>query len=157
MESRTVITTSMQPGIDNDALMRCTAYFIAICCPEDAVSYSLSELQVDYLNPYDQNTKQHGRAEMNIKKRSHKCTYVALLEGDSKNICIALSDAFAYIHKEKIRNVIVLREEVMAGLVTKLVDEFLDFNVKEVARERRVESIKTIDIQEFEGKHVLCN
>ena len=45
----------------------------------------------------------------------------------------------------------------MAGLVTQLVDEFLDFNLKEVAREQRVESSKTMDIQHFEGKHVLYN
>ena len=100
MESRTVITTSMQPGIDNDALMRCTAYFIAICCPEDAVAYSLSELKVDYINPYEQNTEKYERAEINIKKRSHKCTLVALLNGDSENICIGVGDALVYILKE---------------------------------------------------------
>ena len=147
MESRTVIAVTLQPGLDNDLVMRTTACLLWIHCPADGGGLYLPASGLDWENPYREDTDQHHRAAATIAATTHRCYMVVVLDEDAAYLHAGLSRALEVRKQENIGNILILIDGDFRDIVNDLLED----------EKQDVKGIRIEDMAAFTGKHFLSN
>ena len=146
MESRTVIAVTLEPGLDNDLVMRTTACLLWIRCPADGGIY-LPASGLDWENPYREDTDQHHRAAASIAAATHRCYKVVVLDEDTAYLHAGLSRALEVRKQKNIGNILILIDGDFRDIVNDLLED----------EKQDVKGIRIEDMAAFTGKHFLSN
>ena len=148
MESRTVIALSMNISLDNDLVMRTSAYLLWIHCPADGAGLDFPASGVVWENPYPRElTDQHRRAAANIAIATHRCYRVPVPDDVTDYVRAGLCRALDARKQEKIGDILILI----------LNDEDISEIVNSVLTEEDVKCSRIMDMHAFKGKHFLSN
>ena len=156
MESRTVIAITLNSTLQNDLVMRTTAYLLWIRCPADGAIDDLPASGLVYENPYPrEHTVQHCRAEATIAAATHMCYIVPVLDDDKDYVRAGLRAALDGRKQKKIGDILILTDGDISDIVNSVLTE------EDVKGERKKkgekDSSRIEDMHAFKGKHFLIN
>ena len=146
MESRTIIAITLRASLNNDLVMRTTAYLLWIHSPADVGGNNFPASGLVYENPYPrEHTVQHCRAEAIIAYATYRCYRVPVLDDDKDYVRAGLRMAL-YVRKRKnIGDILILTDGDIRDIVNSVLTE-------EDVKGSRIE-----DMHAFKGKHLLFN